>query len=147
MSRRNCHSKKRFMLSLYFRMSQTLNIIPVITVTTLRCVVFFPVVSFYLSSFFLRLISAVGDWMSIPYFDTWCGLSAKVTGQLADTPTRGKYLCARWRRYVWVFTFFTVLLFPLFKIFADCRRCELGMTCVSRAPMGELHSNFTKACH
>ena len=37
---------------------------------------------FYLLSspfFFPRLISAVGDWMStIPYFHTWCGLSANV---------------------------------------------------------------------
>jgi len=32
---------------------------------------------FYLS-FFPRLISAVGDWMSIPYFHTWCGLSANL---------------------------------------------------------------------
>jgi len=35
-------------------------------------------VSFFLSSFFFlypRLISAVRDWMSIPYFRTWCGLS------------------------------------------------------------------------
>jgi len=28
--------------------------------------------------FFPRLISAVADWMSIPYFHTWCGLSANL---------------------------------------------------------------------
>ena len=35
---------------------------------------------FFLSFFFLfhRLISAVRDWMSIPYFNTWCGLSANL---------------------------------------------------------------------
>jgi len=27
---------------------------------------------------FPRLILAVGDWMSIPYFHTWCGLSANL---------------------------------------------------------------------
>jgi len=33
--------------------------------------------SFYLlSSFFPRLISAVGEWMFAIYFHTWCGLSA-----------------------------------------------------------------------
>jgi len=35
---------------------------------------FFP--SILLSIFFPRLISAVGDWMSIPY--TWCGLTANL---------------------------------------------------------------------
>jgi len=33
---------------------------------------------FYLSFLFPRLISAVGDWMSTPYFHTWCGLSANL---------------------------------------------------------------------
>ena len=33
--------------------------------------------SFFLS-FFPRLISAVGDWMCLPYFHTWCGLSANL---------------------------------------------------------------------
>jgi len=33
---------------------------------------------FFLSSFFPHLISAVADWMSIPYFHTWCGLSANL---------------------------------------------------------------------
>jgi len=38
---------------------------------------FHPVVS---SSFFFfpRLISAVGDWIGLPYFHTWCGLSANL---------------------------------------------------------------------
>ena len=31
-----------------------------------------------LSSFFPRLFSAVADWMSLPYFNTWCGLSANL---------------------------------------------------------------------
>ena len=36
--------------------------------------------SFYLSSSIClpRLISAVADWMSIPYFRTWCGLCANL---------------------------------------------------------------------
>jgi len=33
---------------------------------------------FFLSSFFPRLISAVAHWMSIPYFHTWCGISANL---------------------------------------------------------------------
>ena len=34
---------------------------------------------FYLLSFFIpRLISAAADWMSIPYFHTWCGPSANL---------------------------------------------------------------------
>jgi len=41
--------------------------------------------SFYLSFFFPRLISAaVADWMSIPYFHTWCGLSANL-GRRSET--------------------------------------------------------------
>jgi len=32
---------------------------------------------FLLCSFFPRLISAVGEWM-LPYFGTWCGLSANL---------------------------------------------------------------------
>jgi len=34
--------------------------------------------SFFLLSFFPRLISADADWMSTPYFGTWCGLSANL---------------------------------------------------------------------
>ena len=34
--------------------------------------------SFFLSSFFPRLISAAADWMSTIYFHTWCGLSANL---------------------------------------------------------------------
>jgi len=30
------------------------------------------------SSLFPRLVSAVTDWMSVPYFHTWCGLSANL---------------------------------------------------------------------
>jgi len=41
-----------------------------------QTIIFLPC-DFYLSSFFPRLISAVGDWMS-PYFHTWCGLSANL---------------------------------------------------------------------
>jgi len=38
-----------------------------------------PVISFYLVSFFIpSLISAAADWMSIPYFHTWCGPSANL---------------------------------------------------------------------
>jgi len=33
---------------------------------------------FLLSIFFPRLITAVGDWMSIPYFHTWCGLIVRI---------------------------------------------------------------------
>jgi len=33
---------------------------------------------FYLLSFFPRLFSAVADCMSIPYFHTWCDLSANL---------------------------------------------------------------------
>jgi len=33
---------------------------------------------FLSSIFFLRLISAVGDWMYIPYFHKWCGLSVNL---------------------------------------------------------------------
>jgi len=46
----------------------------------MRTLYFCPVVSFYLlSSFFIpRLISAAADWMSIPYFHTWCGPSANL---------------------------------------------------------------------
>ena len=47
-----------------------------------RPLYFCPVISiFYLSIFFFfipRLISAIADWMSIPYFDTWCGPSANL---------------------------------------------------------------------
>jgi len=34
--------------------------------------------SIYLLFFFPRLISAAAHWMSIPYFHTWCGLSANL---------------------------------------------------------------------
>jgi len=46
-----------------------------------RPLYFCPVVSFFLLSsffFFPRLISAVADWMSIPYFYTWFGPSANL---------------------------------------------------------------------
>jgi len=33
---------------------------------------------FLSSSFFPRIISAAAHWMSIPYFDTWCGPSANL---------------------------------------------------------------------
>jgi len=33
---------------------------------------------FFFSCFFPGLTSAVADWMSIPYFHTWCGLSANL---------------------------------------------------------------------
>ena len=51
---------------------------------------FHPVVSsFFLYSFFFpRLISAVGDWMSIPYFHTWCVLSVNLE-------CRSETCCAR----------------------------------------------------
>jgi len=39
-----------------------------------RHYIFVLFLSFFLS-FFPRLISAVTDWMSLPYFHTWCGLS------------------------------------------------------------------------
>ena len=41
-----------------------------------QTIIFFPVISIFFS-FFPRLISAVGDWI-IPYFHTWCGLSANL---------------------------------------------------------------------
>ena len=43
---------------------------------------------FYLPFFFSRLISAVADWMSIPYFHTCCGLSANLG-------CRSEMCCAR----------------------------------------------------
>jgi len=43
--------------------------------------------SFFLS-FFPRLISATVDWMSIPYFHTWCGLSANLTCRSETCCTR-----------------------------------------------------------
>ena len=44
-----------------------------------HAIIFLPC-GFYLSIFFFfpRLISAVADWMSIPYLDTWCGPSANL---------------------------------------------------------------------
>jgi len=43
---------------------------------------------FLLSIFFFpHLISAVADWMSIPYFHTWCGLSANL-GRRSETCCR-----------------------------------------------------------
>jgi len=39
---------------------------------------FLPCGFFYLLSFFPRLMSAIADWLSIPYFYTWCGLSANL---------------------------------------------------------------------
>ena len=39
---------------------------------------FYLLVLLLISFFFPRLISAVRDWMFIPYFHTWCGLSANL---------------------------------------------------------------------
>ena len=42
-----------------------------------QAIIFLSCGFFFLPSFFPRLISAVADWM-LPYFHTWCGLSANL---------------------------------------------------------------------
>ena len=76
--------------------------------------VFHPVISsisLLLSSFLSRLLSAVAYWMSIPYFRTWCGLSANVEcrsemcctrlAEIQDAKARQKFaICAPSRNFV-----------------------------------------------
>jgi len=44
-----------------------------------QAIIFLPCVFFLSSSFFPHLILAAADWMTcLPYFHTWCGLSANL---------------------------------------------------------------------
>jgi len=72
---------------------RTLYFFPVISVFFMVAVWNRAVVLWFLPCFFPRLISAGGDWMSIPYFHTWCGFNVNLGCRSISWCLESGHLC------------------------------------------------------